>query len=391
MSESVTVTRDRLSPGARLRVRMVPRSPLEAHRAATPLELFFDLVFVVAIAEAASGLHHALAEGHTVEGVLGYLMVFAAIWWAWMNFTWFASAYDCDDVLYRLAVFVQITGALILAAGVPAMFESRGPNAATVGGYVVMRLALVAQWLRAAASDSDHRRTARRFATGIAALQVAWIVLLFVPSLWVSGFLTLFALELLVPVWAEGARPTTWHPQHIAERYGLLTVIVLGESILAATVAIQSALASGEALSTLAPLIVGGLLIVFCMWWVYFDRPVHDLLTNLRKAFVWGYGHYFVFAAAAAVGAGLGVAVDQASSHAKIDAAGAGAAVAVPVSVYLMCLWFLHNRPDYRRTRWLGPIAAALVLVTPFFGQAVPLIGGILTALVATKLVMLRH
>ena len=80
---------------------MVARSPHEAHRAATPLELFFDLVFVVAIAQAANGLHHAVAELHVVDGLIGYLMVFFAIWWAWMAFTWFASAYDCDDVRAR--------------------------------------------------------------------------------------------------------------------------------------------------------------------------------------------------------------------------------------------------------------------------------------------------
>ena len=85
------------------------------------------------------------------------------------------------------------------------------------------------------------------------------------------------------------------------------------------------------------------------MWWVYFDRPVHDLLTSLRKAIVWGYGHYLVFAAAAAVGAGLAVNVDQATHHAKVSAVGAGAAVAIPVAVYLLCLWVLHDRPEYRR------------------------------------------
>ena len=74
---------------------MRARSPHEAHRTATPLELLFDLVFVVAIAQAASGLHHAIAEDHAMAGLIGYLMVFFAIWWAWMNFTWFASAYDC--------------------------------------------------------------------------------------------------------------------------------------------------------------------------------------------------------------------------------------------------------------------------------------------------------
>ena len=134
--------------GTLVHARMTARSPREAHRASTPLELFFDLVFVVAIAQAASSLHHAVTEAHVAHGVLGYSMVFFAIWWAWINFTWFASAYDCDDVPYRLAVFVQMTGALIIAAGVPALFEGERGTVVTIG-YVVMRTAVVGQWLRA--------------------------------------------------------------------------------------------------------------------------------------------------------------------------------------------------------------------------------------------------
>lgn len=368
---------------------MTARSPHEAHRVATPLELLFDLVFVVAIAQAAASLHQSIADAHSLAGLGGYLMVFFAIWWAWMNFTWFASAYDCDDVPYRLAVFVQIAGALALAAGVPAMFKGQTLNLAVLGGYVVMRMAMVAQWLRAAASDPDRRATARRYAFGIALLQVAWVSMLLVPRLWIPGFLILAALELALPVWAERGAPTTWHPHHIAERYALLTLIVLGESILAATTAVQSALASGGGLSALAPLIFGGLLIVYAMWWVYFDRPVHDLLTTQRKAIVWGYGHYLVFAAAAAVGAGLSVSVDQATRQSEISVVAAGAAVAIPVAVYLLCLWLLHDRPEYRQTRLLGPIAAAAVLLAPFTGYAVPLTGTILAALVTVKIVLL--
>ena len=251
-------------------------------------------------------------------------MVFFAIWWAWMNFTWFASAYDCDDLPYRLTVFVQITGALSLAAGVTQLFEHRVPNVAVLGGYVVMRLAMVVQWLRASAGDPAHRNTARRYAIGISVLQVAWVLTLAVPHLWVPVFPFLATLELLVPVWAESAQQTTWHPHHISERYGLLTLIVLGESILAASVAIQSSLASGGTVPTLVPVVVGGLLTVYSMWWVYFDRPVHNLLTNFGKAMMWGYGHYFVFASAAAVGAGLGVAVDQAAHHSEVSSVAAG-------------------------------------------------------------------
>jgi putative flippase GtrA len=103
---------------------------------------------------------------------------------------------------------------------------------------------------------------------------------------------------------------------------------------------------------------------------------------------IWGYGHYIVFAAAAAVGAGLAVTVDQATHHAQVSAAAAGAAVAVPVAAFLMCLWFLHDRPEYRQTRAWGPIAAILVLLTPFTGQAVLLTGLVLATLVGFKLVV---
>ncbi|HXV60159.1 MAG TPA: low temperature requirement protein A [Vicinamibacteria bacterium] len=390
---SVTSTAARREEARRgLCAKMVARDPNESHRAATPLELFFDLVFVVAIAQAASGLHHAIAEGHTGDGLVGYAMVFFAIWWAWMNFTWFASAYDCDDVLYRLAVFVQISGALMLAAGVPTMFETRTANAAVLGGYVVMRLAIVAQWLRASKDDPKRRATARRYAHGIAVTQVAWVALV-LWGLWsIPGFLCLAACELAVPVWAERAGATPWHPHHIAERYGLMTIIVLGESVLAASVAIESAIASGEALSVLAPLIVGGLLIVYSMWWLYFHRPVHDLLTDSRKAFVWGYGHFLVFMAAAAVGAGIAVGVDAATHHSEISSAAAGAAVAVPAALYLLSLQFLHDRPEYGKARILAPIAAGLVLLvplTPLAGYAVLATGVILALLVCWKLFLM--
>ena len=371
--------------GTHTHTRMVARSPVEAHRASTPLELFFDLVFVVAIAQAAASLHHAVSEAHVAHGLVGYLMVFFAIWWAWINFTWFASAYDCDDVPYRLMVFVQMAGSLVIAAGVSAMFERQDATTMTIG-YVVMRSAVVVQWLRAGANDPLRRTTARRYAIGISVLQLAWVALLFLPRLSVATFVLFASLELLVPMWAERAAPTPWHPHHIAERYGLLTLIVLGESILAAMLAVQSALAGGERVAALAPTIIGGLLTVCAMWWIYFDRPVHDLLTSFRRAFVWGYGHYLVFASAAAVGAGLAANVDVVTAHSKVTAVAAGYAVAVPATIYLGCLWFLHDRPEYRRTRAFGPIAALLMLLSPLTGQGVLLTGVVLAGLVASKL-----
>src|ERR1700677_4658222 len=150
---------------------MVQRDPNEAHRAATPLELFFDLTFVAAVAQAGSGLEQGLVGGDARRVLIAYPLVFFAIWWAWINFTWFASAYDVDDVPYRLAVLVQMTGVLILAAGTTRALEHWNFDLMVLG-YVVMRLAMVSLWLRAAFSDPIGRRTALRYAGGIALVQV---------------------------------------------------------------------------------------------------------------------------------------------------------------------------------------------------------------------------
>lgn len=144
---------------------MRPRDREERERVSTPLELFVDLCFVVGVSQAAGALHHAFAEGHVAHAVGGYLMMFFAVWWAWMNFTWFASAYDNDDVPYRLATFVQLLGVLILAAGIPQGFD--GELAVPVVGYVVMRSSLAIQWTRAGRGDLDNRSTCYRYAIGI--------------------------------------------------------------------------------------------------------------------------------------------------------------------------------------------------------------------------------
>lgn len=372
----------------RLVVPMRGRSRDEPHRASTPLELLFDLVFVVAIAHLSTELHSGLAGGDVGRTITQYVFVFGAIWWAWIAFTWFASAYDNDDVAYRLAVFVQLTGALVLAAGVPRAFEQSDWRI-VLAGYVIMRLATVVQWVRVARDDPDRRPTALRYAFGITVIQAAWVAfILWGPSWFLLGFLGLYILELLLPVWAENAGRTPWHGAHIAERYGLFTIIVLGEVILSASLAV--ALISAEGLSPeLLGVLVGGLLTVFAMWWLYFYRPVDDLLTSLQTAFVWGYGHLPLWGAIAAAGAGLALAIEQAAGHGSLDAVAAGYAVAIPVAIYLACLFVLHGIP--RLDRWSEGWPTALpiiaILIVPLTGWGVFLTGGVLTLYLGFKLV----
>lgn len=383
-----------------LHVRMSARDPDEAHRGATPLELFLDLTFVVAIAQAASSLHHGLVEGDAGDALIGFPLVFFAIWWAWMNFTWFASAYDTDDTLYRLAVFVQLAGVLILAAGIPRAFDGQD-FAVMTSGYVVMRLALVGQWLRAAASHPEGRACALRYAVGIAVVQSGWLARLALPeSLFLPGFLALAAAELAVPVWAETAARTPWHPGHIAERYGLFTIIVLGESVLAATIGVQVALDTDGTLGDLATVVVGGLLIVFSMWWLYFDMPAGQVVERARRAFAdqlsgafaWGYGHYAVFLGAAAAGAGLAVAVDQATGPSELTDLQAGFALTMPVTIYLLAVWGLHFRhkpPSGLRT-YAVPVSATLILGSSATPEPVLGTGAVLAALVTLSVVLGR-
>lgn len=109
-------------------------------------------------------------------------MLYSAIWLAWMNFSWFASAYDTDDTLYRITTLVQIAGVLILAAGVPRAFEESQFTVVWFG-YLVMRLAMATQWLRAAhGCRGEERRTALRYAGGVILCQAGWLGLLFAPE-----------------------------------------------------------------------------------------------------------------------------------------------------------------------------------------------------------------
>jgi low temperature requirement protein LtrA len=311
-----------------------------------------------------------------------------------MNFTWFASSYDTDDDVYRLTTLVQISGALVLAAGVEPAFT--GANFAVMtAGYVIMRLAGVTQWLRAARSDAQRRSVALRYAGGIAIVQILWVARLALPHEWgIVSFLVLVLAEIALPLIAERAPggPTTWHPHHIADRYGGFTIIVLGESVAAATVAVKSGLDENRHVGSLLSLAGAGLVIVFALWWLYFDRSAQGLLTSLRAAFLWGYGHYFIFASAAAIGAGLAVATDYDGGHAAISGTAAAYAVALPTAVYLIFVWLLHIRPHLRGPLVIAyPLAAVLVLLAPLGPAPVHVVAGVLVVLVALSVTLGRR
>ncbi|GGK91935.1 putative low temperature requirement protein A [Curtobacterium luteum] len=367
---------------------MAPRDPAEAHRAASPLELLFDLVFVVAVGFAATNLHEIETEGHVSSAIVSYAFVFFAIWWAWINFTWFATSFDTDDWLYRVTTFVQMGGVLVLAAGVrPLMVD--GDPAIVVVGYVVMRLALVGQWLRAAASAPGYRRTALRYAVGIVVVQALWVLALVLPEAALRGAIpVLILLEVLVPPVAErGSRTTPWHTRHIAERYSLFTLIVLGEGLVASASAVIDGLEHTDHLGSLLVLAAAGLVIVAGLWWIYFAREQHARIRSLPSALVFGYGHYVVFAAAGALPAGIEVAVSADAGEADLSHVTVAATIAVPVALFVLAVWALALRPSLS-LGWNAVVVVLAAAVAVAASVVVPAVSLVATAVLVAAIVV---
>lgn len=223
-------------------------------------------------------------------------------------------------------------------------------------------------------------------------MQLGWVSLIWLPaSMTYLVYFVLVAFELTVPVWAERTGVTPWHAHHIAERYALFTIIVLGESILSITIAVQVALDAGEALRGIVPIALGALLTVVAMWWMYFTQPAEEVVDHARDAqvsgptkdpYIWGYGHYVIFASAAAVGAGFAAAVDVAMHHAELDARGASLAVAIPVALYIVSVWALHAQAwDQGVAKAVATVVAALLVLGAGVLGAPVLVIGILLAL----------
>jgi low temperature requirement protein LtrA len=357
--------------------RMGGRDPHESHRTATPLELLFDLTFATSFGLAASEAASVLAQGQFIAGLAGFGFASFAICWAWINFSWFSSAYDTDDWVFRIVTMVQMIGVLVLAAGVPRMFASiersgHLDNSVMVLGYVIMRIALVFQWLRAAKDDPARRRVCLTYAATISIAQVGWVAQIVVPLAAAGAIILggiLVAIEMTGPLLAERqADGTPWHAHHIAERYSLFAIIALGEGVVG-TVAALSAVVGRQGW-TLDTVLVGiaGMGLTFGMWWVYYLVPSGDILQRHRdRAFAWGYIQMLIVTCIVATGAGLRVAAYFIQGSARIPAVAVVLAVAVPVGVFLGLMYALSYylvRRFYFFQTWLLIATAGIAVLT---------------------------
>ena len=308
---------------------------------------------MVAFGVAADELAHFLAEGHVRRRASsGSRSPTFAVSWAWINFSWFASAYDTDDWVYRLTTMVQMVGVFVLALGLPAMFESLRQGDDVDNRVMVRGLRRHARGhgLPVAAGrpagprpapglphlrDRDPGRPGRLDRAGARATSML------VTSSWA---VVLVLVELAGPVIAERRRRHPWHPHHIAERYGLLVIIALGEVPARdhRRARPRSSRRPGWTVDV-ALLGLAGIGLAFGLWWFYFVIPVGDLLARHReRSFGWGYGH---IAALRRAGRRRRRPARRRRTTSRSTAPRRhrhGAAVAVPVGLYLGAVLLLY-------------------------------------------------
>lgn len=366
---------------------LLARDRDQAHRAATQLELLFDLVVVIAIAAAAHGLSHTIEIGQPLLGSLQYGLAFFAIWWPWNLFTFFASSFDNDDAAYRLSVMVMMFGVMLVAASLPVMFE-QGLTRYGFWGYIIFRVASALLWLRVARANPHLRQTAWRYSFGQILIQGVWAIGAFLLPAWSAGAWVMVAIavlgELLVPFFAEKAGATPWHRRHIIERFGLLNIIVIGETLLSSTHAIGASMQQGMH----GPMLIlagCGAIMGFALWWLYFCDVDHLDTIRRRRAFVWGYGHFIIFSAGAAVGSGLSVMVSAISAELstethteavhetahQVSHATATWAIAIPLALYVLGIWLVRDRYQLQNMQSTTLLLfSVLLLLTGFLPYA---------------------
>lgn len=269
-------------------------------RKATWLELFYDLVFVVVVAE----LAHRLATEVTWGGIASFGLLFIPVWWVWLGATIYNDRFDTDDVSHRLFTFVQMLPIAGLALTVHDGLGELSSGFAL--SYVAARVILIIMWLRGGRHNPAARPMTTRFAAGFAVSVILWTISIFLPipirfMLWAIGLL----IDLVTPLTTLGIQATLprFSESHLPERFGLFTIIVLGESVAGV---VRGVAATHELTVTIVLAGALGLALVFGVWWAYFDNVMsRHIRPGLGGTALWTYLHLLLVMGLTAIGAGV--------------------------------------------------------------------------------------
>ncbi len=239
----------------------------------TPLELFFDLVFVLALTQCTT----LIARTPTWEGMLKGLLVLGMLWWSWVGYAWLTSVVDPEEGAVRLAMFAAMAAFLVCALCVPGAFGAEALLFACA--YAAVRTAHIALFMLASRYDSELRHSV----LGLAGSTAIAAGLLFVAAFTSGGLqLGLWGLALVLDAggpYVFGAAGWKLVPGHFADRHGAIVIIALGESIVAIGVGAKAVIGAG-----IVAVAVLGIVIAAALWWAYFDVVAIVAARRLVKA-----------------------------------------------------------------------------------------------------------
>ena len=365
-----------------------PDLQTDEERSASRLELFFDLAFVLVVAELAIDLRGDVSP----SGGAIFAGLFTIVWWSWVSSTLYANRFDHDDVVYRLYKLLSMAAVIGLAA---AATEATGERFGIfVGCQLVLRLSLLLQYRRAYRHIEAARPIARLYIIGASAGALLWAVSLLVPrpigfGLWAAAIL----VEALVPLVAtRSSSDVPLHVEHLPERFALFVILVLGESVAGVAHGLYDATWAPSAV----PVAVLSFVLAAALWWSYFDLAgarAKRLLNDVggeRSNYVhdvYVFGQLPLTLALASVGAGIELAVVE--SGAGEVPTGTRLLLAGGVAVYLISMALTDSGMSRRaRDNWWWPLAAAALALLDITLElpAVVVVGALAALVVAVVL-----
>ena len=339
--------------------------PTEGERHASWLELFFDLVFVLAVAQTA----HILSAHSDFGGMLKYLALFVPVWWSWIGFTFYADRFETEEAAYRVLMFAGMLAVAALSLTLENAFTAQGDTAFIVC-YALVRLVIIALYIRSAYYIPLARSLSWQFIAGFGiSVALLLVSLLLEPPARYGIWAIALVLELATPFLnLKLTRTLPYDRSHIPERFGLFTIIVLGEAVIATAngaARVEWKLATITAASL-------GFAMAACIWWINFDFVEDSAIKSksLVPRFVYLYGHFFIVASIVAIGIGVEHAIKEtAEAHLHLPTLallGGGTAVYFAVITIIRMITGACHLTNAR----LASIAVALSLL--YFGQFLP-------------------
>ena len=279
--------------------RLRTLEPTDGERHASWLELFFDLVFVLAVAEIAK-----ILAGHSdFYGTIKFIALFIPVWWSWVGFTFYADRFETEEKIYRILMFAGMFAVAVLALSLKNAFTIDGDYSFVIC-YILVRIVIITLYARSAYYVPLARNLSLQFIYGFSIAVGIWLVSLVVPSpfryaMWAIAVI----IELVTPlINSRTVKAIPIDLSHIPERFGLFTIIVLGEVVVATANGVSN---TAWNFPTLIAAMLG-FAMAAAIWWINFDF-VEDNAIKSESAvprFIYLYGHFFIVASIVAIGIG---------------------------------------------------------------------------------------